>query len=341
MVGNSFFYNLDNAIDILVPKNGVVVQVGANNGVEMDEINVHVKAKEMNGLLIEPIPHLAEQLRENYSDQPQLKIAQVAITEENGPATMLYRDPENQPENFHHFHQLGQLKQSQTVSETSLAALKDDPEQYVSEIEVEGKTLQTAFNENNITKIDLLQIDVEGYDWHIIKQIDFEKYKPEVINFEFVHLPEEDRIDTIQYLCDNGYAPFTLNGLDILAVQKERLPELVGDQDLSRYQHYIDKGFIKNDDGKGYENLVYAVALLHQAADCSSSSIATDVMQFKDNIRSTGARREPNWAMVADAMERMEDLFVDTKSCVQFFNKEMPRLEIISPELKPSLLIAR
>jgi hypothetical protein len=35
-----FFFNLDHAITTLVPDDqGVVVQLGANDGVEMDEIN--------------------------------------------------------------------------------------------------------------------------------------------------------------------------------------------------------------------------------------------------------------------------------------------------------------
>ncbi len=35
--------------------------------------------------------------------------------------------------------------------------------------------------ENNIEKIDFLQIDCEGYDFEILKNIDFEKFSPSII----------------------------------------------------------------------------------------------------------------------------------------------------------------
>ena len=53
---------------------------------------------------------------------------------------------------------------------------------------VEEKVKCISFNDlieqYSIDKIDLLQIDTEGYDAEIIKMIDFDKINPSIISFE-------------------------------------------------------------------------------------------------------------------------------------------------------------
>ena len=41
---------------------------------------------------------------------------------------------------------------------------------------------------HNVNDISFILIDTEGYDYEIIKLIDFEKYKPSILIFEHKHL---------------------------------------------------------------------------------------------------------------------------------------------------------
>ena len=38
---------------------------------------------------------------------------------------------------------------------------------------------------HHVSRIDLLQCDVEGYDFDIIKLVDFQKIRPAIIQFEY------------------------------------------------------------------------------------------------------------------------------------------------------------
>ena len=331
-----FFYNLDNAIEKLVPPNGTVLQIGANNGDLMDPINKWVNQLELEGVLVEPLPHLAKELRHTYPDKCKLAIEEVAITLEDSPdSIMMCRDPKFFNKNLHHYHQIGQLETSPNISDTSLAKLQDVEDEHVIKIKVEGVAMPTLLDKypEKLKKVDLFQMDVEGFDCSLIQQIPFSRIKPTVIHYEFLHSPKEEQLKAIKCLCDQDYLPFTPNGLDILAVEKKNLNKLMdpGTQKaIQKYQHYLDEGKIKNDDGKGQENLICAVILLHQAANCSTSSVATDVMDFADNIRSTGARRPPNWLMFKDALDRMKPLFADTAAFADFLENEMPDVELAS-----------
>lgn len=72
-------------------------------------------------------------------------------------------------------------------------------------VEVQSKTWNTFVNDMHITDIELLLIDAEGYDFKIIKQIDFTKIKPRIIRFEYKELSEQDQIDCDEYLKSKGY----------------------------------------------------------------------------------------------------------------------------------------
>jgi len=56
--------------------------------------------------------------------------------------------------------------------------------QFKSTIKVPAKTISQIINENHITKIDYLNIDVEGYDAALISDFDFSTLRPKVISVE-------------------------------------------------------------------------------------------------------------------------------------------------------------
>jgi hypothetical protein len=54
-----------------------------------------------------------------------------------------------------------------------------------------------------IDTIDLLILDCEGYEFEILKSIDFSAIKPKVIRYEYKHISNKEECD--EYLISQGY----------------------------------------------------------------------------------------------------------------------------------------
>jgi len=68
---------------------------------------------------------------------------------------------------------------------------------------VAKKTLSTIFRENQIQKIDILSVDIEGYELQALKGLDFHIYKPTILVVEADNPDTEQALD--DYLLPLGY----------------------------------------------------------------------------------------------------------------------------------------
>jgi hypothetical protein len=64
--------------------------------------------------------------------------------------------------------------------------------------------------------VNLLQIDTEGFDFEIIKMIDFKRMKPEIIHFKNNFLNRRQKSECSRILGDQNYALLNL-GIDTIA----------------------------------------------------------------------------------------------------------------------------
>lgn len=70
-------------------------------------------------------------------------------------------------------------------------------------VKVQSKTWNTFIRDASIDVIDLLVLDCEGYEFEIIKSIDFSAFKPKIIRYEYKHIPNKEECDV--YLSSRGY----------------------------------------------------------------------------------------------------------------------------------------
>jgi hypothetical protein len=70
---------------------------------------------------------------------------------------------------------------------------------------VECVTLEQLVRKHGIERIDLVQIDAEGYDLQALKQVDFRRFSPRVIRFEWTNLPPEEQAEALDLLKGAGY----------------------------------------------------------------------------------------------------------------------------------------
>lgn len=162
-----------------------IVQIGAFIGT--DKIHdILKKESEANALLIEPVPWNFEKLKNNYKsiiNPDRIIFDNSVINTYNGECQ---------------FYAVKDKKYSQDWA-TQISSLKlnfiKDHEQFLNsnEIEYEKLTLKCIKSEDiiqkyNITDIEFLKIDVEGFDYELIQDWPFDKIKPKYIQFELAHL---------------------------------------------------------------------------------------------------------------------------------------------------------
>ena len=169
------------------------IQIGSNDGMMGDPIYTLLhKTPNWNGLFVEPIPYLFERLKSNYDDREGLIFENAAIN--SGETQPFYWiDPiakEENPDLPPWFDQLGSFKEEHIYGVPEIA---DILLRYRRTSEIQGLTFQQLLDKHCITGFDVLHIDTEGYDWHVLSQVDLYKYQPRIILYEYKCLPTEEK----------------------------------------------------------------------------------------------------------------------------------------------------
>jgi len=146
----------------------VVVQIGTNNGADVFNAMCDL-IHPAKIILVEPLKHLNLHIRENYKSLKGVFLENVAITAIEKRSVILVI-PKGRPEMF-------------GDGNYSLLPM-DDWGNDLKGKRVKGITFTQLCKKHNITDIDFLQIDTEGYDAEIIKSIDFNKINIKVIRYE-------------------------------------------------------------------------------------------------------------------------------------------------------------
>lgn len=196
------------------------VEIGANDGVSFDPIHAHVVRHRWRGLLVEPLPDFFHQLTETYRSCVGLILENVAIADGPGYRDM-YRVSSDGLSNgtlpdwakgiasfFNDRNALGGCRISAKVFERIRP--------YITIQKVRCDTLDNVFSKHNVAKIDVFQVDVEGYDYHVLKQLDFRRFRPRIIRIEWFNLPDDEKRLALALLRPFGYR-IRLSKTDLIA----------------------------------------------------------------------------------------------------------------------------
>jgi FkbM family methyltransferase len=83
--------------------------------------------------------------------------------------------------------------------------LGDQMHPYIIETDVECQPLQVILDRNRVDAIDLLHIDTEGFDYQVLSQVEFKRYKPSAILFEHHLLTDDEFFKARKLLRRTGY----------------------------------------------------------------------------------------------------------------------------------------
>ncbi len=224
---------LESCLHAILARRGrvTVVQIGAHVGNLNDplfrfirEVNDGRREPACRAVLVEPVGPLFEQLQANYADCPGVAFANVAIADRPGTQTFHRIDPDVDLERHgmpHWLSQIGSLVPERLEKEMARAdkgrGIPEFIAQHLIREEVTCVTFEELLERFGLREVDFLQIDAEGYDYEILRSIDFKRVKPRMINYERVHL-QEDEPACRRLLEDQGYALYDHRRMDTLAV---------------------------------------------------------------------------------------------------------------------------
>lgn len=196
----------------------IVVKVGAHDGLSGD---VSAEALHHNprwgGLMIEPVPELFERLKANLGDQTGFRFENVAVGEPAGWQSFYTVDPRagEDPDAPHFYDQLGSFDRNHLARQANGVL-----EPYIREIRVEVQPLTALIARNGLSRVDVLQIDAEGFDYHVICTLDFAQYRPSIIFIEQRHLAPHERLSLLKLFRRHGYEVHDC-GADYLALHRD------------------------------------------------------------------------------------------------------------------------
>lgn len=186
------------------------IQIGANDGKTNDPLYPYVTKYRLSGIPIEPQLDVFKLLQETYKNYPMVKCVNAAIAGETGDQSFyVVKESIKTRENFSSVTGIATFNKDilrRTFKKKLPKGVSVDD--YIEEIPVKALSFNDLLKEHKIKRVDMIQIDCEGYDYEILKMIDFDKFSPSIINFESSHLSDEDRKECESMLESKGYKWF-------------------------------------------------------------------------------------------------------------------------------------
>jgi FkbM family methyltransferase len=150
---------------------GSLVEVGAYDGEYLSNSSCLLE-RGWSGLLVEPVPHLAQSCRERYSSRTDINIHQSAVGDIEATVTMHFMGTMStiSPD----------LKEEVSKRPWAKGLLKS-----AHDIEVEVQTLDRILQQYGTQQgFDLLIVDVEGYEAQVMNSFNLDFWQPKMIIIE-------------------------------------------------------------------------------------------------------------------------------------------------------------
>jgi FkbM family methyltransferase len=198
-------YGMDRRLEELLPfEGGFFVEAGANDGYMQSNTYYLERFKGWRGVLVEPIPELYEICRRQ---RPASRVFNFALV------------PEERPGETVRMHYGGLMSIVSGVRGGDADAAHAEAGSQLGwdvnyEVDVPARTLTSILDEAGATSIDLVSLDVEGYEAGVLQGLDVERFRPRHVLVEVV---DRDNIPAIEEALGPEYeAAEDLSPLDVL-----------------------------------------------------------------------------------------------------------------------------
>jgi len=193
-----------------------MVVIGANNGMIQDFLTPYLLYPNIKSLLVEPVKQLYTELQLRFSGFKNVHIENAAVYKKNGKKAIYHLECDTTLPYW--AAGIGSFDKATVLAHADQITGLDN---HLQKEIVNCITYAKLLAKHGFTEVDILQIDTEGYDYEIIKSIDFENLRPYVIIFEILHLTLYDYHSVIDFLKKRSYKIFdSHNSYDLIAISK-------------------------------------------------------------------------------------------------------------------------
>lgn len=297
-------------------KNGFYVDIGANDPY-VDSVTKYFYDIGWRGINIEPIKRHFEML---VKDRPRDINLNIGVGEAEGTLTL--REYEGSG--------------LSTFSEDMQRHYKENPTQpanvYV-DYKVPMRTLESIFKECKTDMIHFLKVDVEGYEYEVLKSNDWNIFRPQVICIEANHIKN----DWHPMLIKHGYSLAISDGLNEYHIDTTLSPKLSFDyvkavidrEPIVSSKLLSDFAAIKNESAVQIERLQAENGNLQQEVDQLKNEVVLveryvqDLLRRLDDIASL---RKHSRKVVVKHLRRLDDKIMYKLNKSSQFSPAQPTL---------------
>ncbi|NET76666.1 FkbM family methyltransferase [Okeania sp. SIO1F9] len=160
--------------DYLNFDNGFFIEAGANNGISQSNTVFLERYRNWTGVLIEPIPDLVKLCRHN---RPRCVVENYALVPFNYDRDEI---------DMHYCNLMSLVKQAMSEEEVKKHIKRgcelQKIETYVVKVPV--TTLNFILEKHKVKRIDLLSLDVEGFELQVLQGLNFNQFRPRFMLIE-------------------------------------------------------------------------------------------------------------------------------------------------------------
>ncbi len=211
------YLNLEKIISNLVEKKIInsLIQIGANDGMSHDHLHNVIKQFRLESLLLEPIKKYFLDLQNNYSNYDNVRFENSALSINNEILFLYKVNPE-------YFNKYGTLSRGISSFYKEHLLKHGIKEKHIIQEKVNQISFDELLRKHNINSFDLLLIDTEGYDCHIVNDffLKVKKIRP-IIIFEWSHIKYSKLEGVLNLIINNNYSFFPV-GDDIFFFPVEK-----------------------------------------------------------------------------------------------------------------------
>ena len=201
-------------------KFGLVV-LGAHIGIHIkDEIS---KIKDSSILLVEPVPHNVIAINENLKEFKNIHLEPVAVASVRETKDFFFVKATSINKLKKHWASgIGSFNKNHLLNHRTKRFLIEEDD--IDKIPIKTVKFEDLIEKYSITEIDKILIDIEGYEYEILRDMDLKKVRINSILFEYKHFDGYQKTgekleEILKKFEENNYKTSKLDEENILAIK--------------------------------------------------------------------------------------------------------------------------